>query len=143
MFECIESPARRQQWISSNRLTLRKIFSISIAKISRTILLETTFFYYLGFGQIMKNKKYFKSKSNPNLKNSINFESNHLKNVSNPNHFLKKPNPNQIQIQSNQIRKIMKNFYSKFCSLHIFWVRNDNCLIVYLSMIDNSSNKTK
>jgi hypothetical protein len=75
---------------------------------------------YLGFGQIMKNKKYFKSKSNPNLKNSINFKSNHLKNVSNPNHFLKKPNPNQIQIQSNQIRKIRKNFYSKFCSLHIF-----------------------
>jgi hypothetical protein len=78
------------------------------------------FYDYLGFGQIMKNKKYFKSKSNPNLKNSINFKSNHLKNVSNPNHFLKKPNPNQIQIQSNQIRKIMKNFYSKFCSLHIF-----------------------
>ena len=54
---------------------------------------------YLGFGQIMKNKKYFKSKSNPNLKNSRNFKSNHLKNVSNPNHFLKKPNPNQIKIQ--------------------------------------------
>jgi hypothetical protein len=70
-------------------------------------------------------------------------KSNHFKNVSNPNHFFKKPNPNQIQIQSNQIRKIMKNVYSKFCSLHIFWVRNDNCLIVYLSMIDNSSNKTK
>ena len=78
------------------------------------------FYDYLGFGQIMKNKKYFKSKSNPNLKNSINFKSNHLKNVSNPNHFFKKPNPNQIQIQSNQIRKIMKNLYSKFCSLHIF-----------------------
>ena len=59
------------------------------------------FYDYLGFGQIMKNKKYFKSKSNPNLKNSINFKSNHLKNVSNPNHFLKKPNPNQIQIKSN------------------------------------------
>ena len=81
------------------------------------------FYDYLGFGQIMKNKKYFKSKSNPNLKNSINFKSNHFKNVSNPNHFFKKPNPNQIQIQSNQIRKIMKNLYSKFCSLHIFWVK--------------------
>jgi hypothetical protein len=35
------------------------------------------FYDYLGFGQIMKNKKYFKSKSNPNLKNSRNFKSNH------------------------------------------------------------------
>jgi hypothetical protein len=49
----------------------------------------------------MQNKNYFKPKSNPNLKNSMNFKSNHLKNVSNPNHFLKKPNPNQIQIKSN------------------------------------------
>ena len=73
-----------------------------------------TVFLFLVCGQIMKNKKYFKSKSNPNLKNSINFKSNHFKNVSNPNHFLKKPNPNQIQIQSNQIRKIMKNFFPNF-----------------------------
>jgi hypothetical protein len=87
----------------------------------------------------MQNKNYFKPKSNPNLKNSMNFKSNHLKNVSNPNHFLK----NQIQIQSYQIRKIMKNVYSKFCSLHIFWVRNDNYLIDYQSMIDNSSNLKK
>ncbi len=88
----------------------------------------------------MKNKKYFQSKSNPNLKN---FKSNHFKNVSNPNHFEKI----QIQIKSksnpNQIRKIIKNVYSKFSSLHIFCVRNENCLIVYLSMIDNNSNLKK
>jgi hypothetical protein len=66
---------------------------------------------YLGFSQIMKNKKYFKSKSNPNLKNSINFKSNHLKNVSNPNHFLKKTksksNPNPIKSNPKNSEKCL------------------------------------
>ena len=42
-YRCLSVSNRRQQWISSNRLTLRKIFSISIAKISRTILWRQLF----------------------------------------------------------------------------------------------------
>ncbi len=75
--------------------------SASVCSLKITYFQCIGFDDYLGFGQIMKNKKYFKSKSNPNLKNSINFKSNHFKKCVKSKSFKKKTksksNPNPIK----------------------------------------------